>query len=70
VRHNTNVRSYEFTVCTHDQDRPWVVLGSERRTIKLDDHVVFSDWAAKTYPRDRFTVQLDAWGDSPNRDRR
>jgi hypothetical protein len=70
LRHHANVRSYGFTVFTHDPDRPWVILGSERRTIELDDHVVFSDWATNAYPRDRFTVQIDAWGDSPKLGRR
>jgi hypothetical protein len=63
------VRSYDFTVFTHDPERPWVVLGSERRTIELDDHVAFGDWATTAFPRKRFTVQLDAWGDSPDRGR-
>jgi hypothetical protein len=57
-------------VFRHDPARPWVIVGSERRTIELEDHVVFTDWARDAYPRARFTVQLDAWGDSPTRDHR
>ena len=31
------MREYGFTITEHDPDRPWMVLVSEHRTIKLPD---------------------------------
>ena len=31
------MREYGFTITEHDPDRPWMVLASEHRTIKLPD---------------------------------
>ena len=59
------MREFSFTVTEHDPDRPWIVRGSEHRTVKLDDSSSFFQWAAAHYPRDRFTVELDPWQLSP-----
>jgi hypothetical protein len=31
------MREYGFTITEHDPDRPWMVLASEHRAIKLPD---------------------------------
>jgi hypothetical protein len=31
------MRDYDLTITEHDPDRPWMVLSSEHRTIKLPD---------------------------------
>jgi hypothetical protein len=56
LKSSGNVRSYTFTVFTHDDNRPWVILGSERRMIELEDQAAFTNWAQHTYPRDRFSL--------------
>jgi hypothetical protein len=37
------------------------VIGSEHRTVELDDEVSFVAWAAEQWPAQRWTVQLDPW---------
>lgn len=39
------MREYGFAVTEHDPDRPWMVLASEHRTIKLPDGRPFFAWA-------------------------
>jgi len=35
------MREYGFTITEHNPDRPWMVLASEHRTIKLPDGLDF-----------------------------
>jgi hypothetical protein len=60
-------REYGFTVTEHDPDRPWVVLGSEHHTVTLDDGLEFFKWSSQSWPRSRWTVELDPWQLSPRR---
>jgi hypothetical protein len=53
------MREYGFTVTEHDPHRPWMVLSSEHRTVKLPDGVEFFSWAREQWPSTRWTVQLD-----------
>jgi hypothetical protein len=59
------VRRWSFTVVEHDPDRQWIVISQRRDTIDLDDGESFNDWAARHYPDDRITVELDPWSDWP-----
>jgi hypothetical protein len=52
---------YSFTRTEHDPVRPWIVRGSERRTIALDDGQSVFDWASERWPEPRWTVDLDPW---------
>jgi hypothetical protein len=45
----------------HDAERPWIVLGSEHRTIALEDGVQFFECSRKHWPAPRWTVELDPW---------
>jgi hypothetical protein len=36
---------FSFAVIEHDPKRAWIVLGSERRTVTLDDGVEFFEWS-------------------------
>jgi hypothetical protein len=56
---------FSFTVTEHDPERPWIVLGSERQTVTLDDGVDFFEWSSERWPRPRWTVELDPWQLSP-----
>jgi hypothetical protein len=56
-----HVREYGFTITEHDPDRPWLVLGSEHRTIKLPDGQDFFGWAREGWPSPRWSVELDPW---------
>ena len=52
---HTNIRSvpeFGFTLTEHDSDRLWIVIGSEHRTIELDDGVNFFEWASAGRDRD------------------
>ena len=55
------VRSYGFTITEHDTERPWIVVGQERRTAELNDDVAFFDWARVWWLEPRWTVELDPW---------
>jgi hypothetical protein len=56
------VRMYSFSITEHDVANPWLVVGeNQRRTIELEDDENFFLWAAREYPRDRFTVELDPY---------
>jgi hypothetical protein len=50
---------YCFTVIEHDQDRPWIVLASERRMIELADGLDFFAWAHEQWPAPRWSVELE-----------
>jgi hypothetical protein len=43
-------REYRFTITEHDPERPWMVLSSEHRTIKLPDGRDFFAWAHDQWP--------------------
>lgn len=54
------MRSYRYTVAEHDPDRPWIVIGDIRRlAVDLPEREDFDAWAAREWPRSRFTVQLE-----------
>jgi hypothetical protein len=55
------VRVYTFSVTEHDPERPWIVLGTGRHSVELEDGAEFFAWAAERWPRERFTVQLDSY---------
>jgi hypothetical protein len=59
------VREYSFTLTEHDLEHPWIVLGSEHRTITLEDGVGFFEWAREQWPAPRWTIELDPWQLSP-----
>jgi hypothetical protein len=52
---------YSFTVTEHQPDKPWLVLGQERRIVELEDGENFFMWAHRAWPEPRFTVQLDPY---------
>jgi hypothetical protein len=62
---HTFVREYRFTTTQYDSDRPWIVVSTERRTVKLEDDEKFYAWADREWPRPRFKVELDPWQLSP-----
>lgn len=55
------LQTFSYTVTEHDPVRPWLIIGQERRSIDLEDGRAFFVWAAKNWPADRFTVNLDPW---------
>jgi len=55
------VREYGFTITEHNPDRPWIVLSSEQRAIKLPDGRDFFAWAHEPGPALGWTVDLDPW---------
>ena len=59
------VREYAYTITEHDPDRPWMVLGSEHRKIKLPDGLDFFAWAHDQWPAPRWSVELDPWQLAP-----
>lgn len=59
------MQEVSFTVTEHDLEEPWIVVGTERHAIKLDDGENFFTWAAERWPTERFTVQLDPWQLAP-----
>jgi hypothetical protein len=58
---------FGFTVSEHHPERPWIVVGSEHRTIQLDDGATFFEWAHEHWPEPRWTIELDPWQLSPER---
>jgi hypothetical protein len=40
------VPEYGYTVTEHEPDKPWLVLGSEHRTITLEEGPEFFTWGA------------------------
>ena len=59
------VREYGFTITEHDPERPWMVLSSEHRTIKLPDGMNFFAWSSGQWPAPRWSVELDPWQLAP-----
>lgn len=56
------MREYRYTVAEHEPGRPWIVIGDIRHLIvQLEDSENFYEWAAQTWPRTRYEVQLDPW---------
>lgn len=55
------MREYGFRLSEHDAERPWLVVDQRHETVQLADDEEFFEWAARTYPRARFTVTLDPW---------
>jgi hypothetical protein len=54
-----------FTITEHDATRPWIVVGSEHRTVVLDDEANFFEWSREHFPAPRWSVELDPWQLSP-----
>jgi hypothetical protein len=52
------VVEYEYTIAEHDQTTPWLVVRTERRSVELPEGEDFYAWASRTWPHERFTVQL------------
>jgi len=42
-------------------EKPWLVVGREHRTVRLDDDASFFEWAHRTWPELPYSVQLDPW---------
>ena len=59
------MREYGYTITEHDPNRPWIVLSSEHRTIKLRDDMDFFGWAREQWPAARWSVEVDPWELSP-----
>ena len=53
--------SYGFTITEHDEDQPWLVVGTSRGTVTLPDGESFFDWAHQHRPAPRWSVELDPW---------
>jgi hypothetical protein len=51
--------NYRFTITEHDATRPWIVVGSEHRTITLEEAENFYRRAREQWPGPRWTVELD-----------
>ena len=65
---NANICSmleYGFTVAEHDPEQPWIVRGSEHRSVSLEDGANFFEWAHERWPAPRWTVELDPWQLTP-----
>jgi hypothetical protein len=60
-----SMHEYGFTITEHDPDRPWMVLATEHRTIKLPDGLDFFVWARERWPAPRWSVELDPWQLAP-----
>jgi hypothetical protein len=57
---------YSYTVTEHDPSRPWIVLEASRGlTVELEDAQSFYEWAAKSWPCPRYSVDLDPWQLTP-----
>ena len=56
------MREFSFTLAEHDPDRPWIVLGREHQTVKLDAGVSFFESAREQWPEPRWTVELGSLG--------
>lgn len=55
------VRLWRFTLIEHPPGRPEQIVSFRRgMVVELDDHQDFSEWAAETWPADRFEVVRDA----------
>lgn len=59
------VREYGFAITEYDPERPWAVLSSEHRTIKLPDGLDFYAWAHGQWSAPHWSVELDPWQLSP-----
>lgn len=53
------MHSYGYTLTEHDPARPWLVKGSEHRTVDLEPEVNFFAWAREHWPAPRWSVELD-----------
>jgi hypothetical protein len=62
------MRRYGFQLTEHDPQKPWLILNSRHEEIELPDGASFFDWAAKHFPRERYSVDVDPWTLSPARD--
>jgi hypothetical protein len=56
---------FSFTVTEYSPDKPWLVVGSEHRTVQLDDREDFHDWAHERWPEPRWRVDANPWQLSP-----
>jgi hypothetical protein len=51
--------TYAYDLIEYDPERPWIVLGSSRRTVELPDDQSFDQWAQRTWADDRYRVLAD-----------
>jgi hypothetical protein len=63
-----SMRRYGFQLIEHNPDKPWIIISSRHQEIELADHESFFEWSARHYPRERFTVDVDPWTHSSQRD--
>ena len=56
---------YSYTVTEHDPEKPWLVRGSSRGTVTLDDDASFFAWARENWPAPRWSVELDPYQLAP-----
>jgi hypothetical protein len=47
-----------YTLTQYDENREWVVLGQEVRSVELDSPHDFYRWAAETWKAPRWTAEL------------
>jgi hypothetical protein len=59
VCEHTFVRVYNFTVTEYRADQPWVVIGSGRHRVELEDGQNFFAWADERWPKHRFKITVD-----------
>jgi hypothetical protein len=59
MRTYVRVPEYRYTLAEYDPERPWVLVGPLRRlSVELDEGEDFLVWAARTWPRPRYQVDL------------
>ena len=47
------MRLWGYQLTEHDPAKPWLVLGSQHRTIELPEERSFFEWANEEWQRDR-----------------
>jgi hypothetical protein len=62
-----SMRRYGFQLTEHDEQKPWLIVGSRHEEIELPDDAAFFRWVAEHYPKHRYSVDPDPWTTSPNR---
>ena len=51
------VREFGFMVVEYEPERAWIVVGSRRLTVELEDGQDFLEWARQHWPPPRFKVE-------------
>jgi hypothetical protein len=55
------VPAYSYVLTKYHEDRPWIVLSRECRSVELDNAENFFSWARRRWPAPRWSVELDPW---------